>query len=128
MLLDTNALLWLHLDHPRLGSEARKRILASGDVYFSSVSTLEIVIKHMLGRIPLPGGDRFPEVFIDAGLLELPFTSKHANRMLDDPELCRHDPFDRQLLAQATVEGMQLLTADRVLLGLGREFVVDATL
>jgi PIN domain nuclease of toxin-antitoxin system len=40
--------------------------------------------------------------------------------------LVRHDPFDRLLVAQATRAGLRLLTADQVLLGLGRDFIIDA--
>ena len=40
--------------------------------------------------------------------------------------MVRHDPVDRLIVAQAYTDGLQLLTADRVSLGLGRDFVVDA--
>jgi PIN domain nuclease of toxin-antitoxin system len=43
------------------------------------------------------------------------------------PEPVRHDPADRLIVSQAAVEGLVLLTADRVLLGPGRPCVVDAT-
>lgn len=38
----------------------------------------------------------------------------------------RHDPFDRLLLAQALVERCRFLTADRRLLGLGRDWILPA--
>jgi PIN domain nuclease of toxin-antitoxin system len=126
MLLDTHALLWLATDDDRLGPRSRARIAEAPRVHYSAVSISEIVIKHMLGRIDLPGGDRFPEVFAQMGLVELPFTSRHANALREEPELARHDPFDRFLLAQSFADGMPLLTADRVLLELGRTWVHDA--
>ncbi|REJ06412.1 PIN domain-containing protein [Microbacterium bovistercoris] len=126
MLLDTHALLWLAMDDARLGPRSRDRIAASPRVHYSAVSVSEIVIKHMLGRIRLPGGDRFPEIFEQMGLVELPFTARHANALREEPELVRHDPFDRFLLAQSAAEGMPLITADRVLLALGRTWVHDA--
>ena len=126
MLLDTHALLWLATDDARLGPEARGAIAAAPRVHYSSMSISEIVIKHLLGRIGLPGGSRFPDVFGDMGLVELPFTARHANALRDEPDLVRHDPFDRFLLAQASAEGIPLLTTDRVLLGLGRSSVRDA--
>lgn len=61
-----------------------------------------------------------------AGLRELPFRERHAVTMSQFPQLARHDPFDRMLLAQAQAEDLMLLTSDRVLLGLGHDWVVDA--
>lgn len=126
MLLDTHALLWLATDDVRLGEDARRLITSGVRVHYSSVSISEIAIKHMLGRIGLPGADRFPAVFDEMGLAELPFTSRHAAALLAEPEPVRHDPFDRFLLAQATVERMPLLTADAVLLSLGHPDIQDA--
>lgn len=126
MLLDTHALLWLTLDDARLGEQARDRILHAPRVLYSAVSISELVIKHMLGRIELPGGELFPEIFTRSGLAELPFTARHANAMRDDPTLARHDPFDRMLVAQARAEGIELLTTDRTLLGMKRPWIHDA--
>jgi PIN domain nuclease of toxin-antitoxin system len=42
----------------------------------------------------------------------LPLTEEHAAAALAQP-LAHHDPFDELLLAQAQVEGAQLLTRDR---------------
>lgn len=58
--------------------------------------------------------------------MELPLASRHANALREEPELARHDPFDRFLLAQSFADGMPLLTADHVLLELGRTWVHDA--
>lgn len=126
MLLDTHALLWLTLDDARLGERARDRILHAPRVLYSAVSISELVIKHMLGRIELPGGELFPEIFTRSGLVELPFTARHANAMRDDPTLARHDPFDRMLVAQARAESVELLTTDRILLGMKRPWIHDA--
>jgi PIN domain nuclease of toxin-antitoxin system len=57
----------------------------------------------------------------------LSITAEHAEGIRDFPELTRHDPFDRLLVAQASRSSMLLVTADRVLLGLERDFIVDAT-
>lgn len=126
MLLDTNALLWAYLDDASLGPEARARIESSESVHYSSMSVAEITIKHLLGRVELPGGSRFPGVFDDMGLDELSFTTRHAHALLDEPELRRHDPFDRLLLAQAASERLEFLTADRALLALGKPWILDA--
>lgn len=127
ILLDTNALLWVYEGNDRLGAAAAGR-LGSDRVHFSSVSVMEIVIKNMLGRLTLPGDDRFPAIFTESGLRELAFTSEHATAMLLDETLSRHDPFDRMLLAQARVERSVLVTSDRTLLGLGMPWILDARL
>ncbi|MBO9624918.1 MAG: type II toxin-antitoxin system VapC family toxin [Microbacterium sp.] len=126
MLLDAHALLWLATNDTRLGPRSRDRIVAAPRVHYSAITISEIVIKNALGRIELPGGDRFPEVFTQMGLVELPFTSRHANALREEPTLARHDPFDRFLLAQSFADGIPLLTADRTLLNLGRTWVHDA--
>lgn len=126
MLLDTNALIWLVRDSPSLGPVSRSRIERSPRVHFSPVSVSEVAIKHMLGRIGLPGGERFPEIFTSSGLAELPFRAEHAHALLEFDTLARHDPFDRFLLAQARCEGMPLLTSDTTLLSLGENWIIDA--
>lgn len=126
ILLDTNALLWLYRDSPEFGSEARQLIAAADRVHFSAVSVLEIVIKNLLGRIDLPGGEGFPAVFTRSGLSEIAFSVAHAAAVRDDPTLARHDPFDRMLLAQARHERMMLVTSDATLLSLGERWIVDA--
>jgi PIN domain nuclease of toxin-antitoxin system len=62
----------------------------------------------------------------DAGLALLSITAEHAEAIRDFPELVGHDPFDRLLVAQASRTGLRLLTADQILLALGRDFIVDA--
>jgi PIN domain nuclease of toxin-antitoxin system len=50
---------------------------------------------------------------LDNGYGELPITSAHAVFVESLPPIHK-DPFDRILVAQATVEGITLLTADSV--------------
>jgi len=124
ILLDTNALIWLLRDEPDLGDEARDLISTHHPVYYSAVSVQEMTIKKMKGRLQVP-----PHVsrFLDAQhLRQMPFTAEHAEGMEWFPELASHDPFDRAILAQAKVESLKLVTSDRVLLGLGQTWIVDA--
>lgn len=122
ILLDTNALLWLLEDAQALGVSARERVLA-GRVYFSPVSVTEVVIKVALGKLSV---DDPREGALRAGLEELPYTAAHAAAMASFPGLPRHDPFDRMLLAQASVEDMPLLTSDRTLLSSAPTHTLDA--
>jgi len=124
LLLDSQALVWLMEDNPKLGKQTREKIARAVAVHFSSASIWELTIKAMLNKLTLPDG--FHGSVIDAGLTELPLTSAHASAISLFPQLVRHDPFDRLLIAQASVENLQLITADRVLLALSDAPVFNA--
>lgn len=124
LLLDSQALLWLLDDNPRLGPEARATIGSASRVHVSAATVWDLTIKTMLGKLTVPAG--LPAILADQGLQLLPVTAEHAEAIRDYPELVRHDPFDRLLVAQADRSGLRLLTADRVLLGLAKDFIVDA--
>jgi PIN domain nuclease of toxin-antitoxin system len=125
LLLDSQALLWLLDDNSRLGPAARQAITSAQGVHVSAATVWELTIKTMLGKLSVPAD--LSTRLTAQGLTLLSVTAEHAEALRDFPELTRHDPFDRLLIAQASCTGLQLLTADQVLLGLGRAFVVDAT-
>ena len=124
VLLDTNALIWTLAGDTRLGADARRIIAGPGVVRYSAVSVLEITIKTMLGKLTLPGD--LSSALAASGLHEMALTARHATALTDFPDLARHDPFDRMLLAQAHVEHQRLLTADDHLLKLSLPWVIDA--
>jgi PIN domain nuclease of toxin-antitoxin system len=124
LLLDTQAVLWLLDDSPRLGPVARQTIMSSSRVHVSAATVWELTIKSMLGKLTVPA--ELSRRLTEQGLLLLSVTAEHAEGVRAFPELARHDPFDRLLVSQASQAGLQLLTADRALLGLGRPFIVDA--
>jgi PIN domain nuclease of toxin-antitoxin system len=125
LLLDSQTLLWVLDDSPRLGKQARATISAATRVHVSAATVWELTIKAMLGKLTVPA--HLAKRLSDQGLLMLSVTAEHAEGIRDFPELVRHDPFDRLLVAQARHTGLPLLTSDRVLLGLGRAFILDAT-
>ncbi len=125
LLLDSQVLLWLLDDNPRLGKLARETIASAGRVFVSAATVWELTIKTMLGKLAVPS--QFSGRIVDQGLTLLSISAEHAEGIRAFPELSRHDPFDRLLLAQASMAGLQLLTADRVLLDLDRDFILDAT-
>ena len=56
LLLDTHVFLWYITADPRLPESFRAAIReASNEVYLSAASVWEAVIKHNLGKLPLPG-------------------------------------------------------------------------
>ena len=75
----------------------------------------EISIKSSLGRADFKIDPRLlRRGLLDNGYSELPVTSAHAVAVFSLPPL-HMDPFDRILIAQASVEVITLLTADAIL-------------
>jgi PIN domain nuclease of toxin-antitoxin system len=112
LLLDTHILLWWLGDDERLADKARDFIDQSEAVFVSAASAWEIAIKSSIGKLRSP--DDLHDVLHANRIVELPVTIVHA---LAAARLPRHhgDPFDRMLVAQATVESLTLLTSDAVL-------------
>jgi PIN domain nuclease of toxin-antitoxin system len=126
LLVDSHVLLWLLTGRRALGSDASRRLEDADAVYVSAATVWELTIKAMLGKVRIP--DALERQLDAQGFSMLDITAQHAGGIRRFPELARHDPFDRLLVAQASIEGLGLLTADRVLLALGRPFIVDATI
>lgn len=115
MLLDTHVVLRWSLGDARLPSPVRD-VLRSDDTVrmFSVASAWEISIKWSIGRLPLP---EHPRAWTSTAVAELSLdvvliTQAHVVAVADLPH--QHgDPFDRLLIAQAQVEGVPIVTADR---------------
>lgn len=113
LLVDTHLLLWAAAEPDRLPPTARE-LLERPDVepLFSAVSLWEIAIKRTLDRPDFQVDPRLlRRGLIDNGYVELPVTSDHAIAVFELPSIHK-DPFDRMLIAQAIVSGIELLTAD----------------
>jgi PIN domain nuclease of toxin-antitoxin system len=114
LLLDTHVVIWWALNSRALQADARQAISAADRVLVSAASAWEIAIKTALGRIRLK--DPLSVVVRRSGFEPLPVTFDHAERLSALPP--HHtDPFDRLLLVQALVEGLTLVSHDRVLDG-----------
>jgi PIN domain nuclease of toxin-antitoxin system len=97
-----------------LGRRARRIIgRPDNELYLSAVSAWEIAIKWQVGKLKLPAdpAEYVPSRMAQSGVIPLPIKHAHA---LQVARLPRHhrDPFDRLLVAQASLEEMVLLTAD----------------
>ena len=117
ILLDTHAFLWFILGNPRFSPLARSMIEdEANETIVSIVTPWEIAIKTALGKLALsePYEVLVPREIAGAGFLLLPITLAHTATVASLP---RHhgDPFDRMLVAQATVEGTPILSADETL-------------
>lgn len=117
ILLDTHCWLWMTAAPERF-SKAALALVSNPDnrLFLSAVSSWEISIKHQLGKLelPVPPEQFVPDRMEVTGVEGLAIALVHGLRAGQLPSHHR-DPFDRMLIAQAQLEGMPLLTADRQL-------------
>ena len=113
ILLDTHLLLWAAGEPKRLSRQARTLIdNPDNELLFSAASLWEVAIKRGLDRKDFKVDARLlRRGLLDNGYGELPIASDHVVATESLPPIHK-DPFDRILIAQATVEGITLLTID----------------
>lgn len=113
LLLDTHLLLWAAGMPERLSADAREMLAdPANELLFSAASLWEVSIKCGLGRDDFRIDPRLlRRGLLDNGYAELSISSQHAVGITSLPPLHK-DPFDRLLIAQATLEGLLLLTSD----------------
>lgn len=117
LLLDTHALLWTLLEPDRIPASTLDRIRGHGtELLVSAASAWEIATKFRLGKL-----DAAPAVVLGYAdhllrlrAAEIPISSHHA---LTAGSLTweHRDPFDRLIAAQAMIESIPVVTADRAL-------------
>lgn len=114
LLLDTHIFLWYISGDNRLPDDKRESIRnPENEVYLSIVSIWEAIIKHQLGKLPLPEP---PEIYLPAQ------RERHqiSSIILDEASVCyltklppiHRDPFDRMLICQANVRDLTIVTVD----------------
>ena len=113
LLIDTHVLLWWLSDDRKLAKTAREIIAnPDNDVLVSSASVWEISIKTALGRLEIALDD-LESAIARNGFRPLPIGFRHALTAGRLPAVHR-DPFDRILVAQASVEELRVVSHDRV--------------
>ncbi len=111
LLLDTHVFLWWNGRAEMIAGALREAIADPvNDIFVSAASVWEIGIKRAIGKLEFSRG------IVDAIRAHqfqlLAITGEHAEHAAGLP---RHhaDPFDRLLVAQASVERLLLATLDR---------------
>jgi PIN domain nuclease of toxin-antitoxin system len=113
LLLDTHVLLWWLADDRKLAKPAREIIAnPNNEVHVSSASVWEVAIKAALGRLEIELDD-LEDAIVQNGFRQLPIGFRHALTAGQLPSVHR-DPFDRMLVAQASVEELRVVSHDRV--------------
>ena len=116
LLLDTHALIWWLAGDPSLSANAKAAILDSGnEIFVSAASAWEIATKFRIGKLAGAGAlaMNVAGVLASQGFLELPITVQHGQAAGSLPGPHR-DPFDRMLIAQATLADFVLVSNEAV--------------
>lgn len=117
LLLDTHVWLWWLRDDRRLPARFAAAVAdPATQVFVSAASVWEAAIKTALGKLDVDA-DLAAQIEAD-GFTELPITARHAQLA---GALPRHheDPFDRLLVAQTRLEGLQLASVDEAFVAYG---------
>jgi PIN domain nuclease of toxin-antitoxin system len=118
LLLDTHVFLWYITADSRLSTAVRDAIRDhTNEAYLSVVSLWEVIIKHQLGKLPLPHPPEtyLPEQREKHSISSLDLDEASIKHLAKLPPLHR-DPFDRILVCQAIEHGMTIITVDKSIL------------
>lgn len=118
-LVDTHVLLWLLTTPDRIPEPVRQALAdRSHQLLVSAATALEISTKVRMGKLDAPEVTAtLPRRLHDMSADALPITLEHA--VLAGSMSWQHrDPFDRLLVAQATLEDATLVTVDAAIVGL----------
>ena len=114
-LLDTHAILFAWISPQELSAKARRFIEnPENDLYLSQISTLEICLKHRIGKLTLPEP---PNIYIPSriqrfGIRYVPLEDDDIFRM-DDLPIAHRDPFDWLLITTAQRLKLPIISRDR---------------
>ncbi|HEY2784664.1 MAG TPA: type II toxin-antitoxin system VapC family toxin [Fimbriiglobus sp.] len=125
LLLDTHVFLWLIEGNSNLSLPAKKALNDPlNELVLSAASIWERAIKIGNGKLSLNDPlDVFVTKWVAIYQLDpLPILPNHALAIVGMPDHHR-DPFDRLLIAQATIEGLTLTTADKKTAAYGVPFL-----
>ncbi|MDZ8051596.1 MAG: type II toxin-antitoxin system VapC family toxin [Aulosira sp. ZfuVER01] len=114
LLLDTHVLIWSAGNPEKLSQRVRNLLIDTNNLWVVSIASVwELQIKSQLGKLNL--SSQLPN-FIETqqrvnNLQILSIELSHIYALENLPKHHR-DPFDRILIAQATIEKMPLLSID----------------
>jgi PIN domain nuclease of toxin-antitoxin system len=114
ILLDTHIFLWFISGNTKLSTDVRDAIRDSdNEVYLSTISVWEAIVKYQLGKLPLPEhpGTYLPKQRDLHQITSLALDESSVVQLAKLPPLHR-DPFDRMLICQALQNGLTIATVD----------------
>ena len=110
-ILDTHTLLWGLYDSSEL-SYTVTQIMSKESCFISIASLWEMAIKSSLGKLNL--SQSILTIYskcTEYGIELIPIKPEHCELVVKLPFIHK-DPFDRMIIAQASKEGMTILTKD----------------
>jgi PIN domain nuclease of toxin-antitoxin system len=113
-LLDTHTFLWWDMESSRLSTRAFALCQDRSNVLLLSIASVwEIQIKQQAGKLGLsaPLGEIIQKQRQTNGIKLLPIRLSHVLGLASLPDHHK-DPFDRLLVAQATIEKLTLVSRD----------------
>lgn len=117
LLLDTCALLMLAGRREDIPDRVIKKLTAQADeLFISTISSFEIVLKHRLGKLvlPLTAEEWYCKAIEGYAIEEIPVNSAVAMRSASLPFIHK-DPCDRIIIATALEHRMPIITADQMI-------------
>jgi PIN domain nuclease of toxin-antitoxin system len=112
LLIDTHAVIWWLAGDRRLSRTAHAAIAAAGvNSAVSVASVWEASIKRSAGRLR---GPDLAAAVSTAGIPFLAIDERHA-KLAGELPLVHRDPFDRMLVAQASIERLTIVTSDETI-------------
>jgi PIN domain nuclease of toxin-antitoxin system len=114
ILLDTHIFLWFINADIRLSTNIRDAIRdPDNDVYLSSVSIWEVIVKYQVSKLSLPES---PETYLprqrDLHQIDSLALDEMSVIQLTKLPLLHRDPFDRMLICQALQNDLTIATVD----------------
>ena len=116
LLIDTHTLIWAMDDPTKLTAAATAALSdPANDLLLSAATIWELAIKIGQGKLTLslPFRQWMEKAVVDLELMILPVTVEYAEMQINLPKHHK-DPFDRLIIAQASVEGIKVVCADSV--------------
>ena len=116
-LLDTHIILWALIGDDRISNEVKDILYDSkNDIYYSTVSSWEIEIKHLSKENFKLSSEQFAFLCDQNGLINLPVKNSDVNKLKfikKVKDMKHNNPFDKLLLAQSISENMIFITHDQ---------------
>ncbi len=110
MLIDTHIFLWMLSDPKKLNQKRRYELESpSNEVFLSSISIAELMIKSSLGKIHIAFD---PLEMAEKMRVEILNFSGADAMALGEMPFFHKDPFDRMIIAQSTTNRLALMSDD----------------
>lgn len=125
VIVDSHILLWALQQPEKINSaQAKNALNTSTDRYVSLATIWELGLKHRKGKLNFSASQLLSGVN-ELGMTILPITKEH---IVESVALTNshNDPFDLLLLAQAKIEGFALISADKIIIEVGSDYVINA--